>query len=530
MKNWSIKQKLFLVSGFFLFIIIATNAFQTFTIFDIKIHLEDISKVQLPAVRKMTLIDMHHDGLVGIVYKAVYANQVGNKELLKESKEDYEKSSAEFTTLLKEIDALPLTSKTKKAIEEAREAVNKYLHDAGLIIDMFEKGNSTEGIKELAEFNQDFTVLEEKLGGLGELIEKDAENSQKEGNLVADNGMRLSLIFAGLGVIIGAIVSWFLVQGLVKGIADTVEVLSASVHDVQNSSQTMIMVSKRLSSSVETQASSITESVTAMDEISSMIQNNNSSASNALNLSGLTKKSAESGKDTVNKMQTEMQEIALSYDEIQASIVKNKEDISKIVDVINQVAKKTEVINDIVFQTKLLSFNASVEAARAGESGKGFAVVAEEVGNLAVMSGNASKDIEQMLKESQGQVSALAESTTASIGRIVELGRGKIERGNKVSKECLIELEQILSYANDLDGSISEISGAIKEQSIGVEEVNKSLKQLDHLTHESADMSEKSKDASERLKNQSHALRVSIQSLRQFLGAKKSYSVEGSES
>ena len=35
------------------------------------------------------------------------------------------------------------------------------------------------------------------------------------------------------------------------------------------------------------------------------------------------------------------------------------------------------VINDIVFQTKLLSFNASVEAARAGESGKGFAVVAE---------------------------------------------------------------------------------------------------------------------------------------------------------
>jgi len=40
-------------------------------------------------------------------------------------------------------------------------------------------------------------------------------------------------------------------------------------------------------------------------------------------------------------------------------------------------------MNDIVFQTKLLSFNASVEAARAGIHGKGFAVVADEVGNLA---------------------------------------------------------------------------------------------------------------------------------------------------
>ncbi|MBC7465119.1 MAG: hypothetical protein H7256_03945 [Bdellovibrio sp.] len=48
-----------------------------------------------------------------------------------------------------------------------------------------------------------------------------------------------------------------------------------------------------------------------------------------------------------------------------------------------EIGNKTKVINDIVFQTKLLSFNASVEAARAGEHGKGFAVVAEEVGKLA---------------------------------------------------------------------------------------------------------------------------------------------------
>ncbi|MBC7659266.1 MAG: hypothetical protein H7249_06115 [Chitinophagaceae bacterium] len=50
-----------------------------------------------------------------------------------------------------------------------------------------------------------------------------------------------------------------------------------------------------------------------------------------------------------------------------------------MVSVINEIVDKTRVINAIVFQTQLLSFDASVEAARAGERGKGFAVVAEKV-------------------------------------------------------------------------------------------------------------------------------------------------------
>ena len=78
------------------------------------------------------------------------------------------------------------------------------------------------------------------------------------------------------------------------------------------------------------------------------------------------------------------------------------------------------MINDIVFQTKLLSFNASVEAERAGEHGKGFAVVAQEVGNLATMSGESAEEITKILDESVKMVQKLVSSNQVEIEKLVQ--------------------------------------------------------------------------------------------------------------
>ncbi|MBC7385148.1 MAG: hypothetical protein H7301_03170 [Cryobacterium sp.] len=229
-------------------------------------------------------------------------------------------------------------------------------------------------------------------------------------------------------------------------------------------------------------------------------------AENAQNSQRISEESADAvkeGQGLIQSMVSAINEIDMSNAKVAEEIENSNREIRDIVKVISEIGAKTQVINDIVFQTKLLSFNASVEAARAGEHGKGFAVVAEEVGNLARMSGNAAKEITEMLEGSISKVEGIVTNTTTRVNGLVKTGKSKVEIGIEIAEKCDHTFQEIVMKSTRVSSLVAEISSATQEQAVGVNEVSKAITQLNEATQQSNTVSEASAASAERLNSQS---------------------------
>ncbi|CAO5674872.1 MAG: hypothetical protein HEEMFOPI_00137 [Holosporales bacterium] len=194
---------------------------------------------------------------------------------------------------------------------------------------------------------------------------------------------------------------------------------------------------------------------------------------------------SQSACELVNKSE----QVATRGEEVLQNAVHAVEEIEasgeKIVEIIR-------VIDDIAFQTNLLALNAAVEAARAGDFGKGFSVVAEEVRILAQRSAQSSKQIKQLIKQSNK----------------------KIKRGSQLIQNAGQTFKTIVGSIGKISQTVNSIAMSSEEQINQFREVNTSLNQAEQIVMSNKSTTSKNREVHVQLKGLSDSLMAGIKNFK----------------
>lgn len=347
------------------------------------------------------------------------------------------------------------------------------------------------------------------------------QRESKDARSIAAGYQKLMIILTLCSVFIAALLGYLTIKVIVRSLRLVAGDIDVSSRTIQSVSENISHSSQTLAEGSRSQAGAIQSIGTALEQMNAMIQKSSDNAESAASLAAEGKNKADEGEAVIGQMIQAMDDIQTSNQNIMARIDESNKQISEIVAVISEIGNKTKVINEIVFQTKLLSFNASVEAARAGESGKGFAVVAEEVGNLARLSGGAAKEISDLLTVSREKVETIVADTKTRVSSEMQKAQIKVTAGNDIAQKCAEVFSEIAKRINDVTRMAEEISSATKEQSLGFQEVTKNVGEMDGVTQTNSKVASETAETLQSLNSQSQEMRKAFEDLSQLIGIDK---------
>ena len=241
--------------------------------------------------------------------------------------------------------------------------------------------------------------------------------------------------------------------------------LSGTVEQIQNSCL-------QLGETSGSQASAIAQTSASCHEVSALTARNSENF-NHVNRSVIEiHETVKDGVHSLEKLETNLKNSELANEQVIAMMSETEVRLGGMTKLFDEVVAKTGIINDIVFQTKLLSFNASVEAARAGQHGKGFAVVAEEIGNLAQVSGESSNAIRSTLEKTQIQIGEMIKEISKNSESITRLLKEQADVSRTTMEEFGRNFDSVTLGTERIKSQIQEAAAAVDEQAKAMQEIN----------------------------------------------------------
>ncbi len=322
-----------------------------------------------------------------------------------------------------------------------------------------------------------FTAITAKIDLMKEVEDNIANAvSDSSASIVAANSsqmMFLLSIAAGL-IILTLIASYWLATSTTRSLRDTVEQLTTGVDEVAAASSQVSQASVAMASAANEQSTSLSHTNDILGNITQITQTNGQLAADANSITADARTMVDESLDEMVSLQSAMNEIRTSSDEISAII---------------------KTIDEIAFQTNILALNAAVEAARAGEAGAGFAVVADEVRNLAQRSAQAAQDTTQKIEDSIKRAHN-GTSISGKVGSALERIVGKVREVDdvvtKIDQASQDQLSAILDVQNAVRSQEEGVIGAsssTEETATAAEELHSQAKHMQYAIHQLAQQS-----------------------------------------
>ena len=245
-------------------------------------------------------------------------------------------------------------------------------------------------------------------------------------------------------------------------------------------------LSQGLDESSKLQRANVDEMNESVSTTTTVLKKSGETILDAAEMSRSCGEASDQGGKVIQDLVKAMNTIISSNKRLEEQTTNSTEEFKEMVEIIRQVEEKTLVINDIAFQTKLLAFNASVEAARAGEMGKGFAVVSSEVAVLADRSGEAAKEITELVKSSVEKVDEIVEANSSSIMTILNSSIASVEEGRDRVNQCSDIFNTISKNINQVINANETLNDSTEEQNTCMNSINKGINAINEITSDTA--------------------------------------------
>ncbi|MGK0674539.1 MAG: methyl-accepting chemotaxis protein [Halothiobacillaceae bacterium] len=281
----------------------------------------------------------------------------------------------------------------------------------------------------------------------------------------------------------------------IDALRDLVATIQRTAEQVGRSVEVSQATSMRLSEASQEQARRIEQASEAVNVIAGKVSEVAEGALESASVAQFSIEVAHKGGVAVRQTIQGMERIREQIQDTSKRIKRLGESSQEIGDIVG-------LITDIADQTNILALNAAIQAAMAGEAGRGFAVVADEVQRLAERVGNATKQIETLVKTIQ--------SDTQDAMLSMEQTTTNVVSGTQVAENAGRSLEEIETVSATLAQRIQAIAQAAREQLDEAARIRETMRQISAQTKSTAQEAQEAAQEIGKLNELASELRTSV--------------------